>query len=151
MLLRAAGCSAICNPHSCGGDYRRDVPLIVDALRGFGYTVDERQTQRRRATPSRFARQAVERGLRRRLRVGGDGTVNEIINGLAGSDVPLAIVPTGTVNVLAMELGIPLEPPDAVRVIENGLRRRGSTSAWPGSATSRSWPASAWTRPSSPR
>jgi diacylglycerol kinase (ATP) len=51
---------------------------------------------------------------------GAAGTVNETINGLAGSDVPLAIIPTGTVNVLAMELGIPLEPPDAVKLLGSG-------------------------------
>jgi len=69
---------------------------------------------------TRLAREAVEQGLDLVCAIGGDGTVNETINGLAGSEVPLAIVPTGTVNVLAMELGIPLEPPDAVKLLEVG-------------------------------
>jgi YegS/Rv2252/BmrU family lipid kinase len=108
--------AAIFNPHSGGGGYRRDVPLIFSALRGLGYTVEELQT----AEPgdaSRLARAAVAAGFDIVAALGGDGTVNETINGLAGSDVPLAIIPTGTVNVLAMELGIPLDPPDAVKLL----------------------------------
>ncbi|MBL0158410.1 MAG: NAD(+)/NADH kinase [Bryobacterales bacterium] len=40
------------------------------------------------------------------LVAGGDGTINEVVNGMAGSNVPLAILPAGTANVLAMETGI---------------------------------------------
>jgi diacylglycerol kinase (ATP) len=40
------------------------------------------------------------------LVAGGDGTINEVVNGMAGSEVPLGILPAGTANVLANELGI---------------------------------------------
>ena len=107
------------NPLSGGGGYKRDLPLIMDALRGLGYHVDERTTQGE-GDGIRLARTGVEEGFDLVCAIGGDGTVNETINGLAGTDVPLAIIPTGTVNVLAMELGIPLDPPDAVRLLKAG-------------------------------
>lgn len=52
--------------------------------------------------------------------VGGDGTVNEVINGLGGRDVPLGIVPAGTVNVLALELGLPFNVERACEMIVRG-------------------------------
>ncbi len=109
----------ICNPRAAGGAYRRDLGRIVAALGDLGFAVDERQT----TAPGdaiALARDGVAGGYDVVCAVGGDGTVNETINGVAGSEVPLAIVPTGTVNVLAMELGIPLDPPDAVAVIDRG-------------------------------
>ena len=110
---------AIFNSHAGGGAYHRDLPLIIDSLRGLGYEVEERETQRV-GDATRLAREAVDQGLDLVCVIGGDGTVNEAINGLAGAEVPLAIVPTGTVNVLAMELGVPLEPPDAVKLLDVG-------------------------------
>lgn len=109
----------ICNPQAAGGSYRRDLPRILEALGALGFSVDQRDTSASGDAVT-HAREAVAEGVDLVCAVGGDGTVNETINGLAGSPVPLAIVPTGTVNVLAMELGIPLDPPDAVRVIEKG-------------------------------
>ena len=75
---------AIYNTHSGGGAYHRDLPLIIDALRGLGYDVDERETQGV-GDATRLAREAVEQGLDLVCAIGGDGTVNETINGLAGS------------------------------------------------------------------
>jgi len=54
--------------------------------------------------------------------VGGDGTVNEVINGLVGHDIPLGIVPAGTVNVLALELGIPFNVHKACDIIAGDHR-----------------------------
>jgi diacylglycerol kinase family enzyme len=48
---------------------------------------------------------------------GGDGTNNEVVNGLAGSRVPLAILPCGTANILAKELGIPWDVRRAAELI----------------------------------
>jgi YegS/Rv2252/BmrU family lipid kinase len=117
--LRGARIAAIVNPHSGGGGSRHDVPLVFAALRGLGYEVEELQTEAA-GDATRLAREAVAAGFDLVAAVGGDGTVNETINGLAGSETPLVVIPTGTVNVLAMELGIPLELPDAVRLLEPG-------------------------------
>jgi diacylglycerol kinase (ATP) len=53
-----------------------------------------------------IARQEVDRGAELILAAGGDGTINEVVNGMAFSDVPLGVLPAGTANVLACELGI---------------------------------------------
>lgn len=53
-----------------------------------------------------IARQEIERGADRILVAGGDGTINEVANGMAFSEVPLGVLPAGTANVLACELGI---------------------------------------------
>lgn len=54
-----------------------------------------------------FASQAVGQGFDRVIVAGGDGTINQAINGIGDSGVPLGIIPLGTGNVLAHELGIP--------------------------------------------
>jgi diacylglycerol kinase (ATP) len=53
-----------------------------------------------------LAREAVAQGADLILVLGGDGTINEVVQGLAFSNVPLGILPGGTANVLAMELGL---------------------------------------------
>jgi diacylglycerol kinase (ATP) len=54
-----------------------------------------------------LARRAAEEGFRKIVAAGGDGTVNEVVNGIAGTSVALGLLPIGTVNVFAMELGLP--------------------------------------------
>ncbi len=53
------------------------------------------------------AERAVEQGYQTIVAAGGDGTINEVVNGIGIAPVALGILPMGTVNVFAMELGIP--------------------------------------------
>ena len=104
--------AAIYNPASGGGEHRRDLPLMMELLRAQEVEVSELPTEHA-GHGTDLARRAVAGGVDAVCVLGGDGTVNEVINGIAESGVPLIIMPTGTVNVLALELGIPLEPADA--------------------------------------
>ena len=63
------------------------------------------------------AARAVEQGFTTVVAAGGDGTVNEVVNGIAGSDVALGILPVGTMNVFATELGLPGDLDEAWAVI----------------------------------
>jgi diacylglycerol kinase (ATP) len=71
-----------------------------------------------------IARLAVNQRRGMVIACGGDGTVNEVLNGMAGSDVPLALLPAGTANILAKELGIPWDIPHAARLIPSGVVKR---------------------------
>ncbi len=54
-----------------------------------------------------LARRAVAEGYEQIVAAGGDGTVHEVVNGIAGADVALGLLPMGTMNVFATELGLP--------------------------------------------
>lgn len=65
----------------------------------------------------------MEKGFRIVVAAGGDGTINEVVNGLAGSDVALGVLPVGTMNVFAAELGLPNRLHDAWKIIQQGHTR----------------------------
>jgi diacylglycerol kinase (ATP) len=67
-----------------------------------------------------LAREAVALGYRAVAACGGDGTLAEVATGLAGSATPLAILPQGTGNQVAQNLGIPMDLEDAVDVAVGG-------------------------------
>lgn len=71
---------------------------------------------------SSLARHAAEDGADRLVACGGDGTVSALASGVAGTGVALAIVPCGTANLVARELGLPLELAAAVDLARHGTR-----------------------------
>jgi diacylglycerol kinase family enzyme len=99
-------------------------------LIGHGQRVDVVET-RYRGHATALSREAAERGSRLVVAAGGDGTIAEVANGLAGSDTHLGIIPLGTANVLARELGLPNEPRSLAAALAFGRSR----SIWPGLAT----------------
>ncbi len=70
------------------------------------------------------ARGVVADGRQLVIACGGDGTINEIVNGLAGSQVPLAVLPGGTANVLVKELSLPWDIPRAAERLARGTLHR---------------------------
>ena len=60
-----------------------------------------------------LVKQAVAHSCQMIVVAGGDGTISAVADGLAPSRIPLGIIPVGTGNVLAQELGIPLDPDEA--------------------------------------
>jgi YegS/Rv2252/BmrU family lipid kinase len=78
---------------------------------------------RHRGHAAELATMAVAQGARTVLAWGGDGTINEIGSVLAGTSAALGIVPAGSGNGFAAELGVPWHPPDAIDVVIHGRDR----------------------------
>ena len=98
---------------------RAELPAVrrlIDVARDAGHTVTPRITWAR-GDATNFAYQGVRDGVDVIVAFGGDGTVNETVNGLAASDTPLGIVPLGTANDFARQVGIPSDPDAAMRLI----------------------------------
>lgn len=68
----------------------------------------------------RLAREAAAAGVDAVVVYGGDGTITEAAAGLAGTEVPLAILPGGTANAIALALDIPMDLEDAAALLANG-------------------------------
>src|SRR5204862_2064920 len=67
----------------------------------------------------------LEADVDRLVVAGGDGTLNEVLNGPCDpSRTPIALLPMGTANVLARELGLPREPVEIAAMIDGGAIRR---------------------------
>jgi len=71
-----------------------------------------------------IAREAAGSGASVVFACGGDGTINEVVNGLAGSDSALGVLRGGMGDVFGREVGIPRAPEAALRVLVDGERRR---------------------------
>ena len=85
--------------------------LVVYALQG-RYEVEAVSTEAQNHA-TEIGREAIDGGYDLVVAFGGDGTLNEVANGLAGTDVPVSILPGGSTNVVARTLGIPNDVVDA--------------------------------------
>jgi YegS/Rv2252/BmrU family lipid kinase len=114
----------------------RRLEAALKALRARGAEVEERHTEAA-GDPLHLAREVRDADVDAIVVAGGDGTINEVINGLlipaksvggamiaAGDLPPLAIIPLGTANVLAGEIGLDLDPGRVAEAIVHGPSRR---------------------------
>jgi YegS/Rv2252/BmrU family lipid kinase len=100
----------IVNPTSGPWNTLRELPAVLNHLEDNGWHTTLHQTERP-GEATELARQAVDQEIDAVFVAGGDGTINEIINGLAESQVALGVLPAGTGNVWAKELGLPTRSP----------------------------------------
>ncbi len=99
---------------------RSDLRQMISWVRRRGHAVDVRITWNA-GDAEALAADAADRGTDAVIACGGDGTLNEVVNGLDGRDVPLGVVPLGTANDFARQTGIPEDADHAMDVI---LRRK---------------------------
>ena len=102
---------------------RRPVQELAAQLESLGIKIDLKLTQRP-GDATEIAARAAGNGTTDVIVAGGDGTINEAIQGLAGTNARLAIIPRGTGNVLARELGLPLDDEHALKIVAQGKSRQ---------------------------
>jgi YegS/Rv2252/BmrU family lipid kinase len=115
----------IYNPTSGRRRNRRfaEIEQAVRILKEAGITTELAPTYAPNSA-TQIARRATEDRRGMVIACGGDGTINEVVNGLAGTQTPMALLPAGTANILAKELRIPWDIPHAARLIPNADVRR---------------------------
>src|ERR1039457_3580764 len=109
----------IFNP-AARGEKNRRVRKFLEAKAGQSVTLAPTECA---GDAKLLAARAVQEGFRVIVAAGGDGTINEVINGIGTSGAVLGVLPLGTVNVFAHELGIPRRIEAAWAVVESGHTR----------------------------
>ncbi|HEY0546884.1 MAG TPA: diacylglycerol kinase family protein [Pyrinomonadaceae bacterium] len=122
----------ISNPRAGRGGARRalEVTRFREAMRARGVELEVLNTTAQDEA-TRLAARAVENGAETVIVSGGDGTINEAVQGIVGKQARLAIWPRGTANVLAKEIGMPFHFERAAEIIARGKTKR----IYPGCAT----------------
>ncbi|HEV2824142.1 MAG TPA: YegS/Rv2252/BmrU family lipid kinase [Actinomycetota bacterium] len=115
--------AVVFNPAPGGGETAGRKRATQEALEGAGVEVLWLETTREDPGQGLTAK-AVAEGVDLVMAQGGDGTVMACVTGLAGTDVPLAVLPGGTGNLLATNFDIPSELDEAVQVALEGDRGR---------------------------
>jgi len=115
----------ISNPKTGRYGSRRIRPIqeLASQLESAGVAVDLKLTTGP-GDATNLAARAARNGSSDVIVAGGDGTINEAIQGLAGTDARLGILPRGTANVLARELGLPIDDQEAIAIAAQGKSRK---------------------------
>lgn len=114
----------IVNPNAGNGKGKKDWERISGLFEKSGIPLDTRFTEKK-GQAIEFTREAIAGGFRKFLSVGGDGTMNEIVNGIFTQDICrtqdtlLGMIPVGTGNDWGRMFGIPLVYEGAVKVIKD--------------------------------
>ncbi|WP_339061054.1 diacylglycerol kinase [Tepidibacillus marianensis] len=108
----------IYNPSSGREDVKRQLANILDILEGYGLETSCHATKGE-FDATKAAMDAVERGFDIVIASGGDGTLNEVVNGLSSYEKrpKLGVIPAGTTNDFARALGIPKNYKQAAKII----------------------------------
>ncbi len=96
------------NPSSGTSTHHAALDAAMTALRASGWRVEARET-RAGGDATRLAREAADGGIDVAFAMGGDGTLNEVANGALDSQTAVGVLPLGTANVWALEMGLPLD------------------------------------------
>jgi diacylglycerol kinase family enzyme len=94
--------------------------VVIQKALSADHTVTVAETNRR-GHATRLAQGAANDGVDVVVCLGGDGTLNEIANGLAGTDTALAALPGGSTNVFARTIGLPNDPIEATGALVDAL------------------------------
>ncbi|MEO5724980.1 MAG: diacylglycerol kinase family protein [Ilumatobacteraceae bacterium] len=94
--------------------------VVVHRVLSRGHEVEIVETNRR-GHATRFAQDAAHRGIDVVIGFGGDGTLNEVATGVAGTDTALGVLPGGSTNVFARTIGMPNDPIAAAALLAEGL------------------------------
>jgi YegS/Rv2252/BmrU family lipid kinase len=112
------------NPESGGSKQRQqELESALDVLKTGGVEAELRPTDSREHAGEE-ARRAIASGCDTIFACGGDGTIHNIVQFLANSEVALGVLPMGTANALAHDLGLPTSAPAAAKAALTGKLRR---------------------------
>ena len=120
MVKKQKRARLIYNPTSGQEIMKKNVAEVLDILEGFGYETSAFQTTPEENSARNEAERVAKAGFDLVIAAGGDGTINEVVNGIAPLEKrpKMAIIPTGTTNDFARALKIPRgNPVEAAKII----------------------------------
>jgi diacylglycerol kinase family enzyme len=96
--------------------FSKPVLAVIEKALSADFRLEVTETKQR-GHASEIARQAMDGGIDLVVVFSGDGTINEVLNALAGSETALGVLPGGATNILARALELPLDPVEAAGVL----------------------------------